>query len=109
MFLLIKRVEVYWFALRALKREEMLQEINSKYPGIEITIEDVLVKVHFLSRLKIPMIISILLLIIIEILTRVVGVMYFPSVGWIRSVYASILWFLLTVGYIIYGRKLSSL
>ena len=103
------RIEVYQTALKALKREKMLQSINSKYPGIEITIEDVLTKVHFLSRLKIPFIISVLLLTIINEICQTVGVIYAPSLFWLRTIYVALFWLILNIGYIIYGRKLLNL
>jgi len=97
---------LYRYALKSLKREDMLKAINKKYKGIDLTLETVLGQVKFVRRLKIPFAILVILLLVVEMVSHCYGELNMPVLLQIRLVYISIFWLFLLVGFIIYGRKL---
>ena len=88
----------------------MLQKINAKYPGKEITLQLVAKKVHFLSKLRIPFIIIVSLFFILYIVST--AVIYADIQSELPTVYYGYIgvnWVVLATGFIFYGRRLVNL
>ena len=89
----------------------MFQKINKNYKGKEVTLEEVVHKVKFLSRLKIPFAIFVVFVFVSMMsLSVLIGLDIQPVLlDYLVHAQLAIYYLKLSVGFLIYGRKLVSL
>src|SRR4051794_39581575 len=78
-------IDLYHVSISTLKQEQMLQKINANYKGVQITVEDIVAKVTFLKKLRLPFIICVLVIAVFQWLTSILApygvylVLYFDA------------------------------
>jgi len=101
-------MEIYYTTTKILRREEMLEKINSKYKS-NVTLDSVLSNIGVMNKTKIPFIIlNILAFVIQEIRDIWYGVTVNPqndfSIPWL--VLMGFLYLIESIGFLIWGRRM---
>lgn len=106
-----KRIELYHVAFTTIKRERMLESINSRYQAKGLTVEDIVNQVARFRKLRIPFFVGIFLGIAIQIVYDVLLVysVNSPAVYIPWAIVFIILFFSTAAGFLIYGRRLARL
>ncbi|PRP83593.1 ARP protein [Planoprotostelium fungivorum] len=103
-------VELYQYSLKSLRQQEMIRKINVNYSGA-ISMEDILKRIAFLQRFRIPFGIGSLITIGLWILW-IVGTYHFTNTNSIKSLqiaYNAIqvaIWCLFFLGFVLCGIRL---
>lgn len=94
-----------------LNKEHMFQKINKNYKRKDVTLEEVVHKVKFLSQLKLPFTIFAVFVFISMMTLTVIGGLGIQL--WlldnIVNAELALIYVVLTIGFLVYGRKLVSL
>lgn len=109
--LLFHWVNLYNVAIADLKKEEMLQKINTNYRGTVVTVEHVVQQVRFLRKLKIPFVIVISCLFFSHLAWSIVEglkINYVEPRRWFY-IYLTLNLLVLCLGFLFYGRRLVQL
>eukprot|EP00027_Filamoeba_sp_ATCC50430_P008463 CAMPEP_0168560250 /NCGR_PEP_ID=MMETSP0413-20121227/10961_1 /TAXON_ID=136452 /ORGANISM="Filamoeba nolandi, Strain NC-AS-23-1" /LENGTH=259 /DNA_ID=CAMNT_0008591541 /DNA_START=249 /DNA_END=1024 /DNA_ORIENTATION=+ len=102
-------IEVIQTSIRTIKKEQMMKSINMNYKGKEVTVEDMVERVQFLQKLKIPFgVFLVLLTIAVYALMTAARLNSKYVVPLFAVLYALIglCWLMLLAGFLIYGRRL---
>jgi len=104
-------IELYNLSIRTIKKENMLQSINVNYKGKSVTIEEIIKKVNNLRKLRFPFIGVVCLMFVISVVRTITSIygIEVTVMSIILYVYTMINWFGLSLGYLVYGRKLVAL
>jgi len=97
-------VDIYYTSLTSIRTENMLRTINTNYKGTHVTVEQVVQKVVFLKKLKIPFLVVVLSVMIFQIVAGFYFAAILPFIY-----YSTVVWIVLMAGFVIYGRRLVSL
>jgi hypothetical protein len=101
---------LYHSAVATIRREEMLEKINSRYKA-NVTVEDVLAQATLLKRLKIPFIlvanVGFIVTVIHEFWRAYVEVDF--DFSYLFAAYFILIWISFTIGFFIYGKRLMDL
>ncbi len=94
--------------MKLLRQEQMLEKINAKYKS-NLTLEDVLDKIKFVNRFKMPFL-------IINIIAYALSVITFVLIGvnsefslmliYIWSAFLTVVFFMEAIGFLYFGRRL---
>jgi len=101
--------DVYQTTTKILRREEMLEKINSQYES-KVTLEDVVSKTRFMSKLRIPFLVLNGFAFIVGLARDIAFVSIPPprAIHYVWSVVFLFLYFFEGIGFLIYGRKVVS-
>jgi len=108
MTILFHWAEVYYFSVKLLRQEEMLEKINVKYKS-NLSLEDVLAKIRFINRLKVPFLVINLSCWALSLLTFIwngLNLKGNQSIVYVWAVFLSIIFFGEAIGFFIFGRRL---
>ncbi|PRP79054.1 hypothetical protein PROFUN_13132 [Planoprotostelium fungivorum] len=101
--LLFHWAELYYSAIRKLRREQMLAKLKPGYEG-SVTIEEILLKINFISKFRFAFLLISILSIVCYFEVRELHVK--DQTDLMNQVYQIIAWVLFSVGYGIYGYRL---
>jgi len=96
--------DIYYTSLTSIRTENMLRTINTNYKGTHVTVEQVVQKVVFLKKLKIPFAVVVLSVMIFQIVSAFNFYAILPFIY-----YSTVVWIVLMAGFVFYGRRLVSL
>lgn len=110
-FKYLNRIDLINISVTTLRKEEMLQKISIRYKPKDITLEDMVEKLKFLGRLKIPFTFLIVLLFVIIYATQIVAGLNIQVLlmGNIMFGVVFIYYTITCVGFLVYRKKLISI
>jgi len=100
--------DLYNTTTEMLKKEEMLEKINAKYKS-DLKLEDVLSKIRFVNRLKLPFVIIVIISYVLTAILYaliIVEAQNITSIVYIWAIFFVALYLVITIGFTVYGRKL---
>mmetsp|Transcript_13738 Transcript_13738/g.19051 ORF Transcript_13738/g.19051 Transcript_13738/m.19051 type:complete len:374 (-) Transcript_13738:23-1144(-) len=102
-------IEVVRTSIQTIRKENMMQNINVHYKGKEVTVEDMVERVKFLQKLKIPFALFLILLtaaIYVMEIFMALEPQLTTSLLAILNIMVGLCWLFMLLGFLIYGRRL---